>query len=78
MSVVAFPLYKITDIPESLRQLANRIECGEITAERVVVAIEPGNAPCTYVAFGSEPFTRGHAAGLLSAAAHKLLAEMTE
>ena len=64
VSITAFPKYNLYDVPEALRQLANRIEHGEISAVRVVVCIEPENGSPTYSAFGSEPFTNGHAAGL--------------
>lgn len=73
MSVTAFPRYKLTDIPDALRQLANRIEHGEIDAVRVVVAIERETGPFDYKAFGQEPFTNAHAVGLCFAAASKIL-----
>lgn len=72
-SVVAFPIYKLNDIPEALRAMANRIECGEIDAVRIVVSIEPSNGQCTYSCFGEEPFTRAHAVGVLHAAAMEIL-----
>lgn len=65
MSVSALPLYKLHDIPESLRQLANRIEHGEIEAVNCVVCIVQENGEPTYTAFGSDPFTRMTAMGLL-------------
>lgn len=74
MNVTALPLYNISDIPESLRQLANRIEHGEVDAEHVVVCIElKKTGKPTYVAFGAEPFTRAYAAGLCLAAANIVL-----
>jgi hypothetical protein len=66
--VVAFPLYKLNDIPEALRAMANRIECGEINAERIVVAIESNEGECSYAAFGAEPFTKAYAVGILQGA----------
>lgn len=64
MKVTAFPKYNLSDIPEALRQLANRIEHGEINAVRAVVCIEPEEGAPTYAAFGAEPFTNAHASGL--------------
>lgn len=72
MTVTAFPLYKLNDIPEALRQLANKIEHGELNAVRCVVAIEPSEGAPTYAAFGCEPFTNAHAAGLLVCVASKV------
>lgn len=73
MSVSALPIYKLNDIPEALRALANRIECGEIDAVRAVVAIEPSEGSCDYKCFGQEPFTRAHAVGVLQAASIEIL-----
>lgn len=64
MTVTAFPLYKLNDIPEALRQLANKIEHGDVSAVRCVVCIEPEEGQPTYSAFGAEPFTNAHASGL--------------
>lgn len=72
-TVTAFPRYKLNDVPEALRALANRIELGEISAVRIVVAMEPENERCTYAAFGAEPFTRSHAIGLCHAAINEIL-----
>lgn len=72
----ALPIYKLNDIPEALRAMANRIECGEIDAVRVVVAIEPSDGICTYSCFGQE-FTRAHAVGVLHAAAIEILRPRT-
>ena len=64
-NIAAFPLYQLNDIPAALRQLAHKIENGDIPAERCVVCIDGGlEAGMDYKAFGAEPFTRGHAAGL--------------
>ena len=72
-NITAFPLYHITNIPESLRQLANRIEHGEIDVKRCVVCIEPSEGDITYTAFGCEPFTKAHAIGLCFAIAASIL-----
>ena len=71
-NVSRFPLYNLTNIPESLRKLANDIESGDVQAVRVVVVIEP-DAGLTYRAFGSEPFTQAHAAGICLGIANKLI-----
>lgn len=64
MSVSAFPLYKLHDIPEALRAVANKIEHGDIDAVRCVLVIEEAAGGVDYKAFGEEPFTRAHAIGL--------------
>lgn len=64
MSISAFPRYKLTDIPEALRAVANQIEHGELGAVRCVLVIETDDGELTYRAFGSEPFTQAHAVGL--------------
>ena len=73
MSVVALPIYKLNNIPESLRAMANRIECGEIRAERIVVAIESDQGGCSYSAFGAEPFSRAYAVGIMQGAMMEIL-----
>lgn len=72
MTVAAFPRYQIHDIPEALRQLANKIEHGDILAERCVVILEDGQS-IDYKAFGAEPFTNAHAVGLCVAAMKEIL-----
>ena len=58
--VKALPVFKLNDIPEALRQLANRIDSGEFKApERIVIAIEYDTGKLTYKAFGAEPFSNG-------------------
>jgi len=62
--VSAFQRYKLHDIPEALRMVANQIEHGSIDAVRCVLVIETADEGITYRAFGDEPFTRGHAIGM--------------
>ena len=73
MSVVALPIYKLNNIPEALRAMANRIDCGEIEAERVVVAIESKEGVCSYSAFGAEPFSKAYAVGIMQGAMMEIL-----
>jgi hypothetical protein len=77
MPVTPLPIYNLHSIPEGLRQLAHRIESGEISAERCLVVLEPDGVGAGEVlesegvsvqGFGAEPFTRAHAIGLLQAA----------
>lgn len=72
-NVTPFPLYKLHDIPEALRQVANKVEHGELSAVRCVLAIENADGGVDYKAFGEEPFTRAHAAGLCFAAAQEIV-----
>lgn len=71
-SVLKFPLYNLTNIPEALRKLADDIDRGETEAIRVVVILEPDKG-IDYRAFGPEPFTVAHAAGLCFSAANRIL-----
>lgn len=64
MSVTAFPLYKLNDIPEALRLVARKIETGEIDVARCVLLLESSGGSVDYKCFGAEPFTRAHAIGL--------------
>ena len=64
MNVTAFPLYKLTDIPEALRAVANALEHGGLDAVRCVLVLEADDGSVDYKAFGDEPFTRAHAIGL--------------
>jgi hypothetical protein len=66
MPVTPLPIYNLHSIPEGLRQLAHRIESGEISAERCLVVLESEGV--SVQGFGAEPFTRAHAIGLLQAA----------
>lgn len=64
MSVSPFTRYKLTDIPEALRLVANKIEHGDIDAVRCVLLLEDSDGGFEYKAFGAEPFTVAHAVGL--------------
>jgi len=77
MSISAFTRYKLTDIPEALRLLAQQIECEEIRTERILIAIELDEG-IDYRAFGHEPYTRGHASGLAMGAAMKIMLPIVE
>ncbi len=75
-SVKVFPRYKLKDIPASLRLLADLLESGEDPqAVRCVVILEHRESPheISYRAFGEDPFTRAHAAGLCVAASLAVL-----
>ena len=72
--VAAFSRFQINNVVASLRQLANRIEAGELPAEHVVV-VRVAPAEVNYHAFGPEPFTRWQAAGALAAAQHLVLSD---
>jgi len=73
MTVSAFKRYKLHNIPEALRQVANQIEHGDIDAVRCCLVVETKEGPVQYRAFGEEPFTRAHAIGLCSTASHILM-----
>lgn len=64
MNITQFPLYKLPDIPDCLRRLADKLESGEEQAVRIIVILELPDGGVTYKAFGAEPFTRAHAIGL--------------
>lgn len=68
MTVIALPVYKLNDIPEALRQFANRLEAGEYKIDRIVLAIEYSDGTCGYAAFGQEPFSKAYAVGILHGA----------
>ena len=73
MSVSAFSLYKLHDIPESLRQLANKIEHdGNPSSVRCLVILECDDGTIDYKAFGEEPYTKAHAMGLCHAAIQEI------
>jgi len=71
--VSAFPLYKLHDIPDALRQVANKLEHGELSATRCVLVMETAEGTIDYACFGEEPYTRAHAVGLCIAAAQTVL-----
>jgi len=72
-NVSAFTRYKLNDIPEALRLVASQIELGQINCPRVVLIIECEDGDLDYKAFGQEPFTYAHAAGLCFAAAKEIV-----
>lgn len=63
-NISAIPRYNLQSVSDSLRQLANRIDSGEVDAVRCVVSMEDSDGNTDYCAFGSD-FTRAHAAGIL-------------
>lgn len=68
-----FPFYKLTDVPEALRQVANQIEHGELPADRCLLILElESDKGVEYRAFGKEPYTRAHAIGLCFAIAKEI------
>lgn len=73
MTIVKFPNYKLSDIPASLRTLADRIEREDENAVRCIVLMEPVEGGIDYVAFGAAPFTRAHAIGLCFAGGNRIL-----
>lgn len=72
--VSVFPLYKLHDVPEALRQVANKLEHGELSSVRCVLVMEREDGSIDYACFGEEPFTRAHAVGLCFAAAQEVAA----
>jgi len=62
-NISAIPVYNLQSVSDSLRQLANRIDDGQVDAVRCVVALESKEGEASYTAFG-EDFTGAHAAGL--------------
>lgn len=72
MGTVAYLPAPLGNLPACLRELAQRIEDGEIQATHVVVCIaEPEEV--NYAAYGPEPFPRWQAVGLLGAATALIL-----
>lgn len=72
--VSAMPRYHIENVPQSLRQLANRIEHGEIIGSRMVVCIHvEEDDSVDYIAIGPDPFNRTMASGIVS----RVLKELT-
>ena len=67
MSVITqFPRYKLSDVAASLRHFADKLDSGEEQrVARCVVVLERADGTGGYRAFGPEPFTVSHAAGLL-------------
>lgn len=63
--VVRFGRFKVTDVPSSLRTLAEQIDDGSRGVRRVVVVIETAEGNSDYCAFG-EDFTCYHAIGMLA------------
>jgi hypothetical protein len=72
MSVTAIPVYQVSDVVAAVRQVANRIESGELSAERCVVILETAEGGVDYKAFGKD-FTRAHAVGLCFCAAQEIM-----
>ncbi|NKF21592.1 hypothetical protein [Solimonas marina] len=70
--VSPFRRYKVHDIPEALRVVANEIEYGDAPPPRCVLVIELPDGNVDYRAFGDEPFTRAHAIGLCFSAAKEI------
>ncbi len=66
-SVSAFPKYQLTNIPQALRLLAEKVETGELDARHMVVVIQGLDGSIDYKAFGDD-FTKPHAVGLLELA----------
>src|SRR5690606_40465550 len=65
MSTVApFTHFNLANVPEALRLLAHQIEASPGRATRVMALLEAEDGETTYRAFGSDPFTRGHAVGM--------------
>jgi len=72
MTVSSLPLYKLNDIPDALRQVANQLEHGELSGIRCVLILETEEGNVDYKAFGEEPFTRAHAIGLCQCSAFEI------
>jgi len=62
-NISAIPVYNLQSVSDSLRQLANRIDDGQVDAARCVVALESKDGEVSFNAFGQD-FTLAHAAGL--------------
>lgn len=71
-NVSAIPIYNLQSVSDSLRQLANRIDDGQIDVNRCVVVMESNAGVVTNSAFG-EDFTAAHAAGLCFAAMQQII-----
>lgn len=69
---IAFPRFKLTDVPASLRTLAAQIESGERPTRRAVVCMETDDGEFDYCAIG-EDFSRAHALGLLRLCEHEIV-----
>jgi len=64
MGVIPFPRFNLTDVPASLRRLADQVESGERPTCRVVVCMESEGGGHDYCAIG-EDLNMYHAIGLL-------------
>lgn len=76
MSVVAFPLFNLSNVPEALRKLASDIERNPDIADRVIVVLGEPDGGVDYKAFGADPFTKAMAAGICYVAAHEIMGGM--
>lgn len=64
MPIIKFPRFKLTDLPNSLRKLADDIESGNRDAIRAVVCMETSEGGTDYAAFG-EDFSYYRGIGIL-------------
>ncbi len=70
MAVQAFPRYKLHNIPEALRAVANEVELGETQAKHCVLIIETEDGRITTRAFGPDPFLTSQAVGIITVGLH--------
>lgn len=73
MPIVPFSHYNLASVPAALRLLATQIELGTVPVERCILVIEDLDGGVGHKAFGPEPFSRAHAAGLCQAASLEIL-----
>lgn len=71
MNVLRFSRFKLSDIPSSLRKLADDIEANERDAIRVVVCMETSAGGTDYAAFGQD-FSYYRAIGILHHVIHTI------
>lgn len=65
MNVSALPILNLSNVPEALRQIANRMEMGDLTVKNCVICWTQEDGEPDYSALGPDPFPVMNAIGLI-------------
>lgn len=71
-NVSPFRNYQLTNIPNALRLMAEKVETNSLEAKHMLVVFQRKDGTTDYCAFG-EDFNKAHAIGLLEVAKHQVL-----
>lgn len=71
-NVLPFRHYQLTNIPNALRLMIEKVEAGSLVPQHMLVVFQRDDGTLDYCAFGDD-FTKAHAIGMLEVAKHQVL-----